>query len=465
MKRSIVCVILAYAAAAGAALPPAGEVSRFASSDGVEEQCIRVAGAPGARYSSSDKAAEEAFCAIDFHAPDVALCPKIWSTSPGTIVHRVSGDARDFERRACARGTHARDLALEELAVFKMSMNAVDTSATFAPAALLYYHVSRWFGAAVDVPPSVYRSVGRQEHLRRVVRPGVELTAGHDNLAMIHAGWSRMAAGHESPATYNQRFELYEPGHAAVYGILIDEKGRRYGAEINGTRASGWGRGQNEDFQKTAPFLALRTPGPLAEAIDRGIAEARRDPAMARDLGTPRPVQVAFWMRELVDITLLDFIFSQQDRIGNIDYETWWYWVADGEVRRAPGSAQAPSPDAMQLRRSILNDNDAAGRIPYANYAKTTGMLEGLRHYPAETYRQLMRLDRDFQTGGPMSTWLAEALPLSAGQERMIKTNTQLAAQTLRAACESGQLSFDLDPEQFLVSGEVRPEVVKCDGT
>ena len=149
MMRSIVCVILVYAAAAGAALPPAGEVSRFASPDGVEEQCIRVAGAPGARYSSSDKAAEEAFCAIDFHAPDVALCPKIWSTSPGTIVHRVTGEARDFERRACARGTHARDLALEELAVFKMSMNAVDTSATFAPAALLYYHVSRWFGAAV----------------------------------------------------------------------------------------------------------------------------------------------------------------------------------------------------------------------------------------------------------------------------------------------------------------------------
>jgi hypothetical protein len=274
-----------------------------------------------------------------------------------------------------------------------------------------------------------------------------------------------MVAGHQTPAAYGQRFELYEPGYAAAYGILINERGRRYGAEMNGTRASGWGRGQNEDFQRTAPYLALRTPGPLAEAISTGVAEARRDPAMARELGTPEPAQVAFWMRELVDITLLDFIFSQQDRIGNIDYESWWYWVADGEVRRAPDSGAAPSEGAIRLRRSILNDNDAAGRVPYANYAKTTGMLRGLRHYPAETYRRLMRLDEDFQTGGAMSSWLAEAVPLSAAQQRMIKTNTRLAAETLRAACESGQLRFDLNPEAFLVSREVLPQAVNCDGT
>ncbi len=47
----------------------------------------------------------------------------------------------------------------------------------------------------------------------------------------------------------------------------------------------------------------------------------------------------SYWMRDLVDITLLDYIFSQQDRIGNIDYLTYWYWVEDGQVRRMPAQA------------------------------------------------------------------------------------------------------------------------------
>jgi hypothetical protein len=64
-----------------------------------------------------------------------------------------------------------------------------------------------------------------------------------------------------------------------------------------------------------------------------------------------------------------------------------------------------------------------------------------------------------------MSAWLAEAVPLSAAQQRMIKTNTRLAAETLRAACESGRLRFDLDPEAFLIFGSVPPEDVNCDGT
>jgi hypothetical protein len=34
---------------------------------------------------------------------------------------------------------------------------------------------------------------------------------------------------------------------------------------------------------------------------------------------------MVFWMRDLADITLLDYLFGQQDRIGNIDYLTYWY--------------------------------------------------------------------------------------------------------------------------------------------
>ncbi len=473
MRRvSAVCMTLTAWIVSGpavASIPPAGEVTAFESPAGVAEQCIEVRPAPDAILTSNDIAELPRLCAIDFYAEDVALCPKIWSTSPATIVHRADGSGRVFEAQVCARGTHARDIAAQELADYKMSMNGPDTSATFAPAALLYFHFARWFEAAVEVPPAVYRSIDRQVHLERVVGPGTTLSVDKKNLAMLHAAWARMGEAHRDPALYSQRTELYEPGDAVAYGVLLDERGRRYGPEMNGTRASGWGKGQNEDFQRTAPFLAVREPGSLSVAIERGLAQARRDPVMAGALKGVGPVQVAYWMRELVDITLLDFIFSQQDRIGNIDYESFWYWAEDGVVKRAGATGRPPAAASpykpVEIRRSVLNDNDAAGRLAYANYAKTTGMLEGWRHFPAGTYRRLMRLDRDFASGGPLAAWLEAAFPLSERQRGMIKKNTALAASIFREACEKGELAFDLDPDAFLVSGTAMAEEVRCDGS
>ena len=53
---------------------------------------------------------------------------------------------------------------------------------------------------------------------------------------------------------------------------------------------------------------------------------------------------------------------------------------------------------AMLLRRTNLNDNDAGGRVAYANFAKTTQMLEKLRHFDGKVYERLVALDRDLQS-------------------------------------------------------------------
>lgn len=52
---------------------------------------------------------------------------------------------------------------------------------------------------------------------------------------------------------------------------------------------------------------------------------------LPKDVSAP---QMVFWMTELTEITLLDFIFNQQDRIGNIDYLAYWYWLENGQVHR-----------------------------------------------------------------------------------------------------------------------------------
>ena len=87
---------------------------------------------------------------------------------------------------------------------------------------------------------------------------------------------------------------------------------------VNGTDRV-WRKGQSLDFQNTAPYLALRSAKPIAAAIADGIAGAGKDPMLKRDMGKDAtPQQMAFWMTDIANIVLLDFIFSQQDRIGNI---------------------------------------------------------------------------------------------------------------------------------------------------
>lgn len=452
-----------------------GERREFEAPGGLTEACVAIRHAPDGKYTEADAAVERALCAIDFYSGSTALCPKTFSTSPGTLVYDLSsrtyaGRANDFEKDHCRKQRIIkRDVSGDPVA-YKMTMNGPETSATFAPAALLYYHFSRYFGTYVDVPVSVWRSMDRQAHYERVVQTGLDVAANGGS-PMNRAGWETLAQGARDPATYRPMRELYTDEGRQIFGILLRSDGRRYDAEINGTRRSGWGAGQNRDFQKTAPFLALRDERALSPAIAAGIATAKQDPDLVKTMGAdPTSVQMVFWMTELSEIVLLDFIFSQQDRVGNIDYADYWYWIEDAEVKRARAQSAEPPADAVRfgpqkIRRSIINDNDAGGRIPYANFAKTTGMVANLRHFRADTYAHLQQLVRDFEQKGPHYNWLRSSFGISERQVAQIVKNTVEAGRILRESCAAGRLRFSLDPHAVLLDSSPAESNVPCNGT
>lgn len=450
-----------------------GEEVVFTSPNKVTERCVRIAPMPGAEYSDDDLKAEAEFCAIDLYAPTVALCPKTWSTSPGMIVHDISegpyaGDRRAFETRACPEGKDAKGLGGGELAKFKPTMNARGTSGTFSASPLLYYHLSRFFGAEIGVPPAVWRSMDREMHLTEVARPGVAISGHSHSSDMNRTGWQVLVKADQKPDSYSPTDDLFTADRTALYGVMLRAKGNRYNSELNGTRASGWGEGQNYDFQGTAPFLALRSQKPLAEAVAEGVAEALKDPQIRRDMGeTADPRQIVSWMTDLTNIVLLDFILSQQDRVGNIDYVEHWYWVENGALKSrkavAHGDETEPLPEgAVKLKRTHLNDNDAGARVEYANFAKSTGMLDDLHHFPAGTWRQLMVLEADLMAEGPLHGYLKSSFGLSDRQFAQLVKNTLLAAATLRMQCQAGTIQFDLDPETFILTGTATPETIDC---
>ena len=117
----------------------------------------------------------------------------------------------------------------------------------------------------------------------------------------------------------------------------------------------------------------------------------------------------------------------------------------------------------VRLRRTQLNDNDAGGRLAYANFTKQTRMLEKIRHYNPETYRRLMRLAADFEARGELHDYVQSTFGLSDRQFKQILNNTRLAAGILRDACHAGKLRFDLDAPAYLVTGKSLERKVDCD--
>jgi hypothetical protein len=203
-------------------------------------------------------------------------------------------------------------------------------------------------------------------------------------------------------------------------------------------------------------------------ACAKAAAAARADAQLRKDLG-PRIAtgQVVFWMREITEIVLLDYLLSQQDRIGNIDYLPYWYWVEQGEVRRRPATGTTPPPDLAAwspqlIKRTELGDNDAGVRTSHANFARRTGMLDGLRHLSATTYAQLQRLAQDFAAQGELHAYVRSTFGLSEREFARISGNVATAAATLLAACREQTLLFDLEPLEYLRTGRVRARAVSC---
>jgi len=466
------------ALAPGGAMPAAassqvrGTEFVFRSPNGVTERCVALDPMPGGLYTAADSAEESRLCAIDLHRDTHALCPKLFSTSPGTLIYELAGgvyagNREGFERSACSGGVRSAAAAGEPIS-FKMSVNTRESSATYANASLVYYHLARYFHATAHVPVAVLRTIDRTEHVRRVSSRGVSQSADRAALRMNHAAWQALWTAGRDPSRYEPSEELFTPD-GLLYGVMLHPLGKRYGEELDGTRQSGWGDGQNRDFQETAPFRALRSEQPLAAAIEEGRRLALQDPKLAaatRRSATPQ--QMVYWMSDLVDITLLDFLCGQQDRIGNIDYVAYWYWVQDGTLNRRQAASRTPPAELaayrpVYLQRTELGDNDAGLRTSYLNYAQRTGMLEKLRHHRADAYRQLLRLEQDFAAAGPLHAYVSKTFGLSEREFAQLVANTKAAASILRESCRAGRLRFDLEPEEFLRTGTVRPREVACD--
>ncbi|WP_439135618.1 hypothetical protein [Pseudomaricurvus sp.] len=446
-----------------------GTETVYTSPNRVQERCVVLSPMPGAHYPEEQQAQASALCKLDFYDTNVALCPKLVSTSPGTFIYELSDGPYQqkqaaFEQEVCPQGHIVTSKADGPPASFKVTMNGKHTSGSFSQSSLLYYHMSRYLDAGIHVPVAVWRSMDRKAHAQRVTHKGLQHSAEKSSLKMNHAAWQVLDRAEQDPESYAETSELFTADRSQIYGVMLHIKGKRYHAEVNSSRRSGWGEGQNRDFQKTAPFQALRSDKPLAEAIQEGRAKATKDPTLKKAMSKGfSDEQIAYWMQDLTEITLLDYIFRQQDRIGNIDYVNYWHWIENDQVMY---SEHKPNEsDATRLRRTWLNDNDAGVKRLYANFTKRTQMLEKIRHYNPKTYTRLMSLDKDLKEQGPLFLHLKNTFGLTTAQFNRTVQAIHDAAAIIRSTCEAGKLRFDLDPDTFFRTGNSSEQKIACGET
>ena len=455
-----------------------------------KEQCVvlsRFAEPSGVKYHSADAKKETALCEIDFKNSGLGLCPKTWSTSPGTVVYDIkaskyNGNPATFESAYCPKqialkGTVA---GVDKIAVFKQSVNGQfnqSTSATFSQASLLYYHFSRYLNMTVDIPVAVVRTMDAKTHLQRVASKGSKIARGRMNLA----GWHVVKSAEENPSGYRPVNEFYygEVTDGLLYGAMLKGHGQRYGAEFNGNIS---GKGYSEQYvylQKTPAFYALMSPKPFADALTVGVTSSKKDPVVAKTLqAAVSAEQMMFWMQEMSEIAIIDYLFNQQDRPGNIDCVWEWYYLNDkGELKSKRDGSEVsrlkmesiPIPEDIKkssryvlIQKTQLNDNDAAGR-KYTNFTKKAGLLEKIRHVNAKTYRQLIHLANDFQTKGELYNYLRDTFYLSSAYADMIAQNAIQAAQIIKATCKSGVMKFDLDAEGYALTQKAAELPIDCE--
>lgn len=440
----------------------------FVSPHGLTETCRILTPIPGGDFSDKDKKQEARLCAIDFYSPNVALCPKNKSTSAAVYIYDLSGltgmTPAEYESKHCGEEVEiaGKKLEADKLGKFKVTMNQSGTSGTTSTSSLLYYQFSRLLDTLIDVPVSVQRTIDKDVMDQRVAAR----SAGKSRMNREAWKWIRAAAAR--PEAYTPTDDLFTADRKQFYGIILKDSGDRYGAEINSARKAGWGAPQVREFQTTPAFRALRSSQPVREAV----------------AGAPySEVQMVYWMRELSEIAVLDHIFSQQDRVGNIDFQFHWYWLDDkGNVTHRKADTKHLNKDLTRadiksiatpedikafnpvlLQRSILADNDAGGNPRYANFTKKTEMVDGLRHFNAGEYKKLQEMARDFKSNGPILQHLTTEFGLTTKQLKMVVDNTTEVAGILKANCTAGKLKFDLNPARFF-AGNSNADVIDCEG-
>src|SRR5438874_5341733 len=376
-------------------------------------------------FTTHDKNKIDELGSLDFYASSgpqsVGVVPKLHNTSAGVEIYQLPStlSKETFEKtegpyRAGATKKYSNKRSGKKFAKFKVG--------TMAESGLACFHISRLLGHLVEVPAATYRTMDIQEFQKVGDQAR---TTGHPSCTQAWADLRAMVKSANSKVVLS--------GGKLVYGSLAQNpRGEDSSPEDYWTV----GAIRGHSFYKV-----LSSKSPVANTLNLNDAKCLQDLALAQDM--TRGV-------------ILDSIFRQVDRLGNISIAEFQHYVtAKGKIKwddkvSDKDKAEAVSP-FHALKRIMYKDNDD-GMMWGTTSISVTPILDDTHHIDATIYNRLQWLAALMQDSEPGSAakvkdYFVTAVHISDGNYDKLRDSVIKQAASLKSRVEAKDIQLDLDFE------------------
>jgi hypothetical protein len=376
-------------------------------------------------FTKHDKNKIDQLGSLDFHASSgpqsVGVVPKLHNTSAGVEIYQLPPtlSKETFEKtegpyRPGITKKYSNKRSGEKIAKFK--------AGTMAQSGLACFYMSRLLGHLVEVPPATYRTMDVQKFQKLGEQAR---TTGHPSCTQAWADLRDMVKS-ASP-------RLVLAGGKVVYGSLAQNpRGEESSPEDYWTI----GAIRGHSF-----YRVLSSRSPVANTLNLNDSKCLQDLALAEDM--TRGV-------------ILDSIFRQVDRLGNISIAQLQHYVTnEGKVKCDDKLSEKDKADAVSpiftLKRIMYKDNDD-GMMWGMNSISVTPILNETHHVDKTIYDRLQWLAGLMQDGEPGSDakikdYFVTVVHISGDNYDKMKASLIKQAASLKSRVEAKDILVDLDFE------------------
>jgi hypothetical protein len=376
-------------------------------------------------YTKHDKNKIDELANLDFYSSSgpqsVGVVPKLHNTSAGIEIYQLPPTLtkETFERtegpyRSGITKKYSNKRSGEKIAKFK--------AGTMAQSGLASFHMSRLLGHLVEVPPATYRTMGLQE-FQKVGEQA--RTTGHPSCTQAWADLRAMAKSGSS--------KLILPDGKTVYGSLAQNpRGEDSSPEDYWTVSA---------IRGHSFYKVLSSKAPAANVLNLNDPKCLQDLALAQDMSRG---------------VILDSIFRQVDRLGNISVEQLQHYVdREGKVKWDDTLSDKDKADAVSpvfaLKRIMYKDNDD-GMMWGMNSISVTPILNETHHVDKTIYNRLQWLSGLMQDSEPGSDakikdYFVTVVRISGDNYDKLKASLIKQASSLKSRVDAKDILIDLDFE------------------
>jgi hypothetical protein len=441
--------------------PPAPTTVTQLAPGGIEETCqllvafpftpddVKVDPGQMRWYRKDDFEEIQELCAMSLYETQstdsvtaVGICPKTHWSTPALEVHAIDKAGLDktyFEKNRCARDRRVR--GAKKVAKLKVPVYGKEPESS-----LMYFHLSRLLGADPYIVPVTYRTISRKE-LRRWTQLALQTLHGRE-LPRLNPleGWSVLYYRHKK-------------GDGVVGGAFFENaRGEQYYDPFTYINKRAEQRISYVQQFRSRPYYKV-------VASKRAVADQLTfDPGKPKEFD--RTLQALATAQDFTHMMILDHLFNQRDRSGNINSRVRYHYL-DGDHLRWKKEPKSDDERAKMvgLDRLLLKDNDDGLRWDRFGLLNATLIIDEIRHVDTITYARLQWLAglmSDPTTNDKVKAYFIDDVHVSEKSYDDIRARVIDLAARFERKHAAGELMVDLDLEPALAQrplADVPPSV------